>query len=144
MNWALEVANAARLSASERLVLLILAHHHHDKTSACFPAVDTIAGYAGLSTRRVQMTIRALTTSGLISVATRSVHGRQRTNQCDLFGRLRGEASVTPQRASRGDKKSTPQIDRGVKPASPNREEIPEGASSRTADLFTFPRQGRR
>ena len=140
MNWAFDVAKSARLSASERLVLIVLAHRHHDKTNACFPAIDTIAEAVGLSARRVQITIRSLTDRGLISVSMRSVHGRQRANQYDLFGRLRADAGITPQSGMRGDKKSTPQIGRGVMPASPDREEYTKGTANPSAELIAFPR----
>ncbi len=94
MNWALETAKGSRLNSSERLVLMILAHHHHDRTNACFPAIATIAELAGLSTRRAQSTVRALTDKGLINVAVRTEHGRQRSNQYDLFGKPRGDGGA--------------------------------------------------
>jgi hypothetical protein len=96
MNWILETAKGSRLNSSERLVLMILAHHHHDRTNACFPAIATIAELAGLSARRAQSTVRAVTDKGLISVAVRTEHGRQRSNQYDLFGKPRGDATDTP------------------------------------------------
>ena len=152
MNWALETAKGSRLNSSERLVLMILAHHHHDRTNACFPAVATIAGLAGLSTRGVQLTLRTLANKGLISVAVRTEHGRQRSNQYDLFGKLRdeagctpkskprGEAGVTPKPRARGAGGGTPQNSRGVKPISPDREYLGDRAERQPTGVIAFPR----
>ncbi|WP_424990877.1 helix-turn-helix domain-containing protein [Fluviibacterium sp. S390] len=152
MNWAIEAAKGSRLTSSERLVLMILAHHHHDRTNACFPSVATLAEVAGLSVRRVQITLRSLADKGLISVAIRTEHGRQRSNQYDLFGPMRGDASVapkpvtrgdahfTPKRSTRGDGGDAPQNNRGVTLASPDRDSIPDRAERLPTEIIAFPR----
>lgn len=149
MNWALEAGQAARLNTCERLVLMLLAHHHHDKTGACWPAVATLADKSGLTERSVQMQLRKLEARGLITVTTRTVHGRQTSNQYDLFGKpggaasvtpkpkRRGEPSFTPEQPARGERGGTPQDGRGVNPRSPNREYIPMG-DDQTADVIRF------
>ncbi|WP_424990652.1 helix-turn-helix domain-containing protein [Fluviibacterium sp. S390] len=152
MNWAIEVAKGSRLNSSERLVLMILAHHHHDRTNACFPSVATLAEVAGLSTRGVQLALRSLTDKGLISVAVRTEHGRQRSNQYDLFGKPRDEADFTPKRKSRGEAGCTPkpgsrgaggvtpQNSRGVKPTSPDRDSLRDRAERLPTEIIAFPR----
>jgi hypothetical protein len=129
LKWGFTVLAQERLSASERLVLLALCFHHHPQTGACFPSVETVSGYAGLSERPTQFAIRSLECRGLIKVLKRSIGGRQRANQYELFG-ARGAASDTPKpcknRDARGVKKSTPQrTPRGVLPATPDRGDIP-------------------
>ncbi len=141
MNWAHECMSGSRLTASERLVLMVLAHHHHENTNACFPAIATIADLVGLSTRRVQITLRSLAAKGLITIAVRTVHGRQRSNQYDLFGVLRGDAAVTPKSRLRGDKKSTPQTSRGATLASPDREYSTDRGDQTAPDVIPFPRK---
>lgn len=125
-NWVATVVGDSRLNQSQRSLLWALAHHHHDKTGACFPAVATLAGMAGISERKATEHLGGLADLGLIHVNKRTVRGRQRSNQYDLFGTFRADGSVTPKPALRGDKKSTPKrVNRGVTAASPDREEIP-------------------
>lgn len=152
MNWALETAKGSKLTPSQRLVLMVLAHHHHDKTNACFPAIATIAEIVGLTPRRVQIALRALDSMGLISVSERSEHGRQRSNQYDLFGKLRADASVTPSSRSRtdasvtpkalmrGDGGDAPQKHRGVTLASPDRLYTSDGGNALASGVINFPR----
>lgn len=145
MNWAAEILRTTGLTASERLALLCLAHAHHAGTGACFPSVETVAAFSGLSERRAKTALHSLADRGLVHINKRTVRGRQRSNQYDLNFQWRGDAGVTPKRQLRGDKKSTPQISsrkpRGVTPASPDKEERKikgtEGISE--AEIVRFP-----
>jgi DNA-binding transcriptional MocR family regulator len=96
IKWVLEAGQRTRMSSVQRLVLLTLAYHHNDRTNQCNPAVDTLAAETGLSARTVQFATRELAASGLITVATRTVHGIQTSNQYDLFGTPK--MSSTPRR----------------------------------------------
>lgn len=164
MNWAFETMKGSRLTAAQRLALIALAHHHHDKTNACFPSMETIAAVAGLTVRRAQIAVRALEKMGLISVAVRTEHGRQRSNQYDLFGKMRGDASVAPKARARndasvapktrarddasvapktrarGDGGDAPQNGRGATLASPDREYLGDRARQSPSEIIAFPR----
>lgn len=116
ITWATDALCAHDLTATQRLVLLCLATHHHSKTGACFPCIETIALYAGVSPRRVQMAMRDLEACGLVKRRKRVTSQGQSSNQYDLFGRFK-----------RGDKKSRARGDTsvragGVTLVSPDRE----------------------
>lgn len=111
IKWVLGAGQRTRMSNVQRLVLLTLAFHHNDRTNQCNPAVDTLATETGLSARTVQFATRELAASGLITVATRTVHGVQTSNQYDLFGTPK--MSSTPRRERPSTKSN------GMHPRSP-------------------------
>ena len=90
VTWAIKVGIDKRLHPTERLVLLHLALNHNQATGACFPAVATIAEAAGITSRQAQKVLQRLSGLGVITINTRSVHGRQTSNSYDLFGDVRG------------------------------------------------------
>jgi len=93
IRWAMEASQQARLSTAQRVVLLTLAYHHNDRGGACTPSNETLRAETGLSRRAVQVAVQALEASGLITVAARSVHGIQTSNQYDLFRNTKGRTS---------------------------------------------------
>lgn len=95
IRWAMGAMQEARLSSVQRLVLITLAYHHHDKTGACTPSVETLAGETGLSRRAVQLATKELANTGMITLTARSVHGIQTSNQHDLFGSIKGRTKCT-------------------------------------------------
>jgi helix-turn-helix protein len=72
VGWALEYQDlpldkrTSRPSSSAKLVLIALANHADRDGANCFPAVDTICWYTGLSERAVQYTLRELEDHGVI------------------------------------------------------------------------------
>jgi hypothetical protein len=72
VGWALEYQDlpldkrTGRPSSSAKLVLIALANHADRDGANCFPAVDTICWYTGLSERAVQYTLRELEGHGVI------------------------------------------------------------------------------
>jgi len=104
MKWATEMLAVHDLTQTQRLVLLCLAFHHHNTTGACFPSMETIATFAGLSVRRAQLGMRDLEAFGLVSRRKRVTNQGQSSNQYDLFGRFK-----------RGDKKSRARGDASVR-----------------------------
>lgn len=88
MNWASDVLAAFDLTQSQRLVLLCLCHCHNGKTGACFPSMETLGKFAGISTRRARMATRDLEGFGLITPMKRTTAGVQQSNQYTLFGNL--------------------------------------------------------
>lgn len=108
IRWALDAATQHGLNQTHRIVLVVLGNYHHERTGTCFPSVETVARDAGLSVRRAQSAIRAISSMGLIHVNKRSVRGVQRSNQYDLFGQFRDDGRVTPKTGFRGDGGGTP------------------------------------
>lgn len=72
LGWALEYQDlpldnrTGRPSPSAKLVLIALANHADRDGANCFPSVDTICWYTGLSERAVQYTLRELENHGTI------------------------------------------------------------------------------
>ena len=117
MKWATEILCANDLTATQRLVLVCLANQHHNSTGACFPSMDSIGLFAGVSERRARTAVSALVKLGLITRRKRVTFRGQSSNQYDLFGRIK-----------RADKKSRARGDAsvratGVTPASGDKEE---------------------
>jgi len=104
MKWAADILCAHDLTATQRLVLVCLANHHHNTTGACFPCVETVALFAGVSSRRVQLAMRDLEAFGLVKRRKRVTSRGQSSNQYELFGRFK-----------RGDKKSGARGDASVR-----------------------------
>lgn len=103
LKWAGDILIAHDLTQTQRLALLCLAYHHHNTTGSCFPTMQTVADYAGVSERRARMNIRDLEALGLIKSRKRVTSQGQSSNQYELFGsfkradkksRARGDASV--------------------------------------------------
>ena len=116
MKWAADILCAHDLTATQRLVLVCLANHHHNGTGACFPSMDSIGLFAGVSERRARTAVSALVKMGLITRRKRVTFRGQSSNQYDLFGRIK-----------RADKKSRAREDAsvrasGVTPASGDKE----------------------
>jgi hypothetical protein len=143
LKWATDVLTSTPdMTSSERLVLLALSYHHHEKTGACFPRIAVISQMCGLKERATQVAIRQLCERGFVSAGKRVEHGRQRSNQYDLFGKVRGAAPCTPKAGLRGAAPCTPKAPRGVhfstplknregcSPMHPDREEEDKGLSS--------------
>lgn len=120
IKWAMEAAPQYRLSSAQRLVLLTLAYHHNDKTGTCTPAVDTLAGETGLSDRAVQLATQALAKARLITIAKRTVHGIQTSNQYDLFWPVKGCTTFTPRGEARSSRGGEGNGGAGVKHVHPN------------------------
>lgn len=103
MKWAAEILRSNDMTATQRLVLLCLANHHHNGTGACFPSMENIGLFAGVSVRRAQFAMRDLEAFGVVKRRKRVTAQGQSSNQYDLFGRFK-----------RGDKKSRARGDAGV------------------------------
>lgn len=96
VKWAVNVAQAARLTTTQRLVLMMLAVHHNDRAGICCPSVETLAAETGLSRRGVQIATAALADARVITISSRLKHGIQTTNQYDLFGPIKGRTTCAP------------------------------------------------
>lgn len=101
-NWAKDVLETTRLTSSQRLVLLGLCQHHHHQTGACFPSIEALARYAGLSPRRARTALRDLEDVGLISTVNRVVKGGQQSNLYHLFSNEAGGRQRPPGNAKAG------------------------------------------
>ena len=125
IRWAFGAIAEHQLPVPQRLALLSLAYHHHADTGACFPTFKTISADTGLSKRAVIAAIQGLDTTGLIEINARSVHGRQRSNQYDLFGKFkapRGVHAAAPLKRNRGVHMTTPlTLTSGVHAAAPDK-----------------------
>lgn len=84
-NWAYSVGELFDLTASERLVLLALSHRHNQATGQCNPSLDTLARMAGLTERRTRSAIASLEAKKLVRRHVRTINGRQRSNDYQLF-----------------------------------------------------------
>lgn len=104
MKWAAEILYAHDLTATQRLVLVCLANHHHNGTGACFPSMDSIGLFAGVSERRARLAVSTLVKLGLVTRRKRVTSRGQSSNQYDLFGRFK-----------RADKKSRARADARVR-----------------------------
>ena len=110
ISWALRVQD---LTPTDKLVLIGIANHDGDGGS--WPAVSTLAMYAGVSERTVQRAIAALQQRGLINVETNAggtMHTRndRRPNFYTINRPRHGVTSTTPRQengvtpvTSRGD-----------------------------------------
>lgn len=121
IKWAFDVSTQHGLNQTNRLVLLAIAYHHHPKTGDCYPELETIAAYAGLSVRRARSAARAIAATGLIRIRPRYVGGHQRSNQYDLFRKFRADASVRVKTGFRADGGGTPEKLAGRTHASPDK-----------------------
>lgn len=122
MKWAFDVSTQHGLNQTHRLVLLALSYHHHQKTDECYPDLETIASYAGLSTRRARSATHALESMGLIRIRNRFVGGHQRSNQYDLFRKFRADVRVRAKTGFRADGGGTPNVNvRADAAASPDK-----------------------
>ncbi len=55
------------LRAPVRLVLLAISDHWNEKTSECFPSIDTLVAETGLDERTVQRAVRDLVAFGAVT-----------------------------------------------------------------------------
>lgn len=121
VRWAFRMIAEHKLPAPVRLVLLSLAYRHHDETGACFPTYKTIAADTGMSERAAIDAMKALAATKLITVQARSVHGHQRSNQYDLFGKAGVQTASPLKRPIRGANYYTPETSNsGVQTAAPD------------------------
>lgn len=104
MRWAADILCANDLTATQRLVLVCLSNHHHNTTGACFPSMESIAIFCGVSDRRARMAVSDLEALGLIARRKRVTSQGQSSNQYDLFGTVK-----------RADKKSRARADARVR-----------------------------
>lgn len=74
MTWAMESA-PDDLTPTQRHVLLVLADFVNDETLTAFPSVARLCRRTGLSTRSVQMSLRALEDAGIISTHIKAATG---------------------------------------------------------------------
>lgn len=125
IRWAFGAIAEHNLPAPQRLALLSLAYHHHADTGACFPTFDTISADTGLSKRAVIAALQGLDATDLVTINRRSVRGRQRSNQYDLFGKFkapRGVHAAAPLKRNRGVHMTTPlTLTSGVHAAAPDK-----------------------
>lgn len=116
-------------SAVERLVLVGLANHAHADGRHAFPSVSTLAGYAHVTPRTVQRTLRELESRGLITKGDQSVAGAyidrpdRRPTVWNVVLRpvdnpSRGDTHVAPSPVDNPERGDT-RVANGVTPVSP-------------------------
>jgi Helix-turn-helix domain len=69
----------ANLTASEKLILLILFSYADNRTNDCYPSIPTIAHWADLSDRTVQRCLDSLIDRNIVKKETR----RKKSRSCD-------------------------------------------------------------
>lgn len=80
--WAVK----SDVGGADKLVLLCLADHHNGETKDCYPSIERIALWCGMSRRTVQRALERLEAEGLVRRRKRSDGGLQRSTQYDLRG----------------------------------------------------------
>jgi DNA-binding MarR family transcriptional regulator len=71
---------SARLTSTERLVLLVLASHANNRTGEAWPSMPTLAAECGLTTRTIERVIAALVAAGWVA----RIEWRIREGRTDL------------------------------------------------------------
>lgn len=138
VRWAFRMIAEHKLPAPVRLVLLSLAYRHHDETGACYPTYKTIAADTGMSERAAIDAMKALAATKLITVKPRSVHGHQRSNQYDLFGKGGVQTASPLKRPIRGANYYTPETSNsGVQTAAPDKDNTKRGKTD-DANVVSF------
>lgn len=74
-----------QLTGAERFVLIALANHAN-KALVCWPSLQTIGKFTGLSRRKVAYCLRQLESYGLIKTALRHEKNQQRSSFYTLVG----------------------------------------------------------
>ena len=74
------------LTASQKLVLVVLADHHNGRSGQCTPSMARIGARSGLTERAARLAVRDLENLGLVVTHKRSDKSGQTSNQYDLFG----------------------------------------------------------
>ena len=97
----------------ERLLLLALAEHIQDGRHTCWPAIETLAGMAGVSARQTQRLLRSLEDAG--AIVTQIGRGRKHTtiyglliglsddDQKGVIQDIKGDIAVSPIGDGKGD-----------------------------------------
>lgn len=137
ISWAMEYQDlpvdgrTGRLSSSAKLVLIALANHADRDGSNCFPSIDTICWYTGMSERAVQYTLRQLEEHGTIWKtpnplvrAAKIDDPRKRPQSYDIVplgaAEQEGKPTAAPKR-SRGAKSTQSRGANSAKTLHPNR-----------------------
>lgn len=118
-------------SASEKLVLLLLADHANAQ-GVCWPSVGLLADEACLSKRQVQRALARLIATGTVSSSRRSDARRKSAlYTIPIVGKVYGsdDARVTPG--------VTPVSPQGRRPCHPNRQEPPLNQTVTSSDTVT-------
>jgi hypothetical protein len=144
LNWAERAMATLTIPSTDRHVLRVLCHKHNKKTGACYPSNATIAHLTGYCERRVRVSINNLKKWGFISVKTRTVNGRQSSNQYILFGvpkvsakdvdATSGGQMKPPRRGARGAPLS-------IHSNAPNKEGIYTTSEADCGNVVRFPSQ---
>ena len=82
MAWAVDQENC---TASEKLVLIVLAKHANPTTGQCNPSIERIAMICSLSTRQVIRCIDSLEKRKLIYVSRSSANGKKLSNSYVIY-----------------------------------------------------------
>ena len=80
ISWAMD----QKLSAREKIVLIVLANRRNATTGRCDPSVERIASDAGMSKSSVRAALRSLVGAGLVTSTTRRVDSTNLPNSYSL------------------------------------------------------------
>ena len=122
---------AARLTSTERLVLLVIASHADNRTGEAWPSIPTLAAECGFTTRTIERTIAALAAAGWL--ARDSAAGPWGTNRYRVTPRPDDVRPPSPRRYGRPFDRATPDRASGD-PPSPVR----VTPDTRSADLLLW------
>ena len=122
---------AARLTSTERLVLLVIASHADNRTGEAWPSIPTLAAECGFTTRTIERTIAALAAAGWL--ARDSAASRWGTNVYRVTPRPDDVRPPSPRRYGRPFDRATPDRASGD-PPSPVR----VTPDTRSADLLLW------
>lgn len=124
------IRGSARLTSTERLVLLMIAGHTDNATGEACPGIPKLAAECGLTTRTIERTIAALVVSGWL--ARDSAASRWGTNLYTIRPVPNDVRPTSPRRYGRPFDRVPP--DTGS-PPSPSRVQVPPDTGSCTLPL---------